>query len=100
MGISCDVSQFQYEQVTLLLTMRCSILVVSLPLIFYPKLFLFLSESGEDHRTSLTPLESFLAWNTGLILVALSAALVVNVGCLDMYRQCPSNAESLRYRFL
>ena len=45
----------------------------------YPRLLLFLSGTGTERRAALTPLESFLAWNTGIILTALAVALVFNV---------------------
>ncbi|KAI0748146.1 hypothetical protein C8Q80DRAFT_1170391 [Daedaleopsis nitida] len=60
-------------------TSAALLLVVAIPLILSPKLLLFLSETGMERRASLTPLESFLAWNTGILLSALSVALVMNV---------------------
>jgi hypothetical protein len=56
---------------------------LSLCLILSPRLLLFVSEtaSSTERRTALTPLESFLAFQFGIFLLALSAALVLNV-CL------------------
>ncbi|KAM5531049.1 hypothetical protein V8D89_015269 [Ganoderma adspersum] len=65
------------------------LLLVAIPLMLYPKLLLFLSETGAERRAVLTPLESFLAWNTGIILTALAVALVFNI---------PSGSEVLRPR--
>ncbi|KAI1795859.1 hypothetical protein LXA43DRAFT_690784 [Ganoderma leucocontextum] len=55
------------------------LLLAAIPLLLYPKLLLFLSETGTEPRTALTPLESFLAWNTGIMLTALAVALVFNI---------------------
>ena len=59
--------------------MPSRLLLAAAPLILYPKLLLFLSETGLERRASLTPLESFLAWNTGIMLTALAVALIFNV---------------------
>ncbi|KAH9946098.1 uncharacterized protein BXZ73DRAFT_95602 [Epithele typhae] len=64
-------------------------LVVAFPLMFAPKLLLFLSETDAERRATLTPLESFLSWNTGLVLSALSLSLVMNI---------PSNPDDLTAR--
>jgi len=55
--------------------------LLSFCLILSPRLLLFVSEtaSSTERRTSLTPLESFLALHLGIFLLALSAALVLNV---------------------
>ena len=50
--------------------------VVALPLVFAPKLVLFLADT---ERSAPTPLESFLSWNIGIILCAVAVALVMNV---------------------
>ncbi|KAI0807565.1 hypothetical protein C8Q74DRAFT_1188685 [Fomes fomentarius] len=55
------------------------LLVVAAPLILSPKLLLFLSETGLERRAALTPLESFLAWNTGILLNVLAVALIMNI---------------------
>ncbi|RPD66158.1 hypothetical protein L226DRAFT_609053 [Lentinus tigrinus ALCF2SS1-7] len=60
--------------------------LVALPLICAPKLVLFLADT---ERSTPTPLESFLAWNTGIILSAIAVALVINV---------PSSPEDLTTR--
>lgn len=50
-------------------------------LILSPRLLLFVTEavSGTERRTALTPLESFLALQFGVFLLAVSSALVLNV---------------------
>jgi hypothetical protein len=55
--------------------------LLSLCLIISPRLLLFISETttSTERRTTLTPLESFLALQFGIFLLALSAALVLNV---------------------
>jgi len=55
--------------------------LLSLCLIISPRLLLFVSEtaSSTERRTALTPLESFLALQFGIFLLALSAALVLNI---------------------
>ncbi|KIM87154.1 hypothetical protein PILCRDRAFT_301803 [Piloderma croceum F 1598] len=55
--------------------------LLSLCLILSPRLLLFVSEtaSSTERRTVLTPLESFLALQFGIFLLALSAALVLNI---------------------
>nr|VWO98654.1 WD_REPEATS_REGION domain-containing protein [Ganoderma boninense] len=63
------------------------LLLVAIPLMLYPDLLLFLSETGTERRAALTPLESFFAWNTAIMLIALAVALVFNI---------PSESEVLR----
>ncbi|KAI0721069.1 hypothetical protein C8T65DRAFT_254556 [Cerioporus squamosus] len=62
--------------------------LVAFPLIVTPKLVLFLAGT---ERSTPTPLESFLAWNAGIILCAIAIALVMNV-CV------PSGLEDLTAR--
>ncbi|RDX56750.1 hypothetical protein OH76DRAFT_1477322 [Lentinus brumalis] len=57
--------------------------LVALPLIFAPRLVLFLAGT---ERSTPTPVESFLAWNAGILLSAIAVALVMNV---------PSSPEDL-----
>ncbi|KAI0928438.1 hypothetical protein AcW1_005682 [Taiwanofungus camphoratus] len=52
----------------------------AIPLILFPRILLFVSESGSaERRTTLTPLESFLALHLGILLAALSLALIFNI---------------------
>lgn len=51
----------------------------SLVLILFPGVLLFTSETGTDTRTTLTPLESFLAVQGGILLLAFAMALLFNV---------------------
>lgn len=50
------------------------------PLLFFPRFLLFLASTGElERRTALTPLESFFSLQTGVLLVAVAIALILNV---------------------
>jgi hypothetical protein len=55
--------------------------LLALCLILSPRLLLFVSEtsSNTERRTALTPLESFLALQFGILLSALSMALIFNI---------------------
>jgi hypothetical protein len=48
-------------------------------LILFPRLLLFLSQSGAEERSTLTSLEAFLALHFGIYLVAVAATLILNV---------------------
>jgi len=56
-------------------------ILLALCLIAAPRLLLFVSETASytDRRTTLTPLESFLAIQFGILLSALSIALIFNI---------------------
>jgi len=46
----------------------------------FPQFLLFLAETGgAERRTTLSPLESFLALHFGIVLVAIALALVFNI---------------------
>ncbi|KAH9935007.1 uncharacterized protein B0H18DRAFT_979371 [Fomitopsis serialis] len=46
----------------------------------FPRFLLFLTSTGEmERRTTLTPLESFFSLHTGILLLAIAVALVLNV---------------------
>lgn len=65
---------------TRILTTRHRLVTASTPLLLFPRFLLFLAESnGAERRTTLTALESFLALHTGILLVAMAIALVLNV---------------------
>ncbi|KZP19491.1 hypothetical protein FIBSPDRAFT_828050 [Athelia psychrophila] len=55
--------------------------LLALCLIISPRLLLFVSETANDdeRRTALTPLESFLALQFGIFLLAVSSALLLNI---------------------
>ncbi|KAI0831327.1 hypothetical protein BC628DRAFT_1415845 [Trametes gibbosa] len=53
--------------------------VLSMPLVLSPRLLLFLAETSTERRAALTPLESFMALHTGILLFAISLALVFNI---------------------
>lgn len=55
------------------------LLVLAVPLVLSPRLLLFLSETGTERRVALTPLESFMAFHTGILVFAIALALVFNV---------------------
>ncbi|KAI0636948.1 hypothetical protein C8Q77DRAFT_1207093 [Trametes polyzona] len=57
------------------------LLVLAVPLILSPRLLLFLSETSTDveRRAALTPLESFMALHTGILLFAVALALIFNI---------------------
>ena len=48
-------------------------------MIFFPSFLLYIGESSNERRVALTPLESFLCLNSGLLLATLAAALLFNV---------------------
>ncbi|KAH9901407.1 hypothetical protein C8Q73DRAFT_786779 [Cubamyces lactineus] len=60
------------------------LLVLAVPLILSPRLLLFLSETGNERRAALTPLESFMALHTGLLLFAVALVLIFNIPPDDM----------------
>ncbi|CCM04613.1 uncharacterized protein FIBRA_06797 [Fibroporia radiculosa] len=64
-----------------------SILAVSATtLLLFPRFLLFLVEGGgSERRTYLTPLESFLARNLGILLVAAAIVLVLNVPSVPLF---------------
>jgi hypothetical protein len=64
------------------------LLLVTSVLTLFPRLLLFISESesiSEHPRSSLTPLESFLALHFGIWLSAIAVALVTNASCVSRY---------------
>lgn len=56
------------------------LVATAIPLLLFPRFILFLAESsGNGARTTLTPLESFLALHIGIMLVAIASTLVLNI---------------------
>ncbi|KAL4251722.1 hypothetical protein ABKN59_004488 [Abortiporus biennis] len=55
------------------------LLCLAIPMILFPRLLLFASETSADRRNTLTNLEAFLSLNGGIILVALATALLFNI---------------------
>ncbi|OJT04328.1 hypothetical protein TRAPUB_4962 [Trametes pubescens] len=55
------------------------LVVLAVPLILSPRLLLFLSETGTERRAALTPLESFMAFHTGILVFAIALALIFNI---------------------
>jgi len=52
---------------------------LAIPMVFFPRVLLFTSETGPNSRTALTPLESFLALHGGILLFALAMSLLFNI---------------------
>ncbi|KAI0670360.1 hypothetical protein C8Q78DRAFT_1035827 [Trametes maxima] len=60
-------------------TSAALLLILAVPLMMSPRLLLFLSETGTERRVSLTPLESFIALHTGILLFSVALALIFNI---------------------
>ena len=58
---------------------RHRLLTLAIPMVLFPQLLLYISETGFERRNALTPLESFLALHSGILLVAFALALLFNV---------------------
>lgn len=56
-----------------------SLLILATPMIFFPNFLLYISESSLERRNALTPLESYLSLNSGILLATLALALLFNV---------------------
>ena len=56
-----------------------SLLIIAIPMMLFPTLILYASETGNERRNALTPLESFLALHSGILLVAVASGLLFNV---------------------
>ncbi|KAI0362126.1 hypothetical protein OH77DRAFT_1441368 [Trametes cingulata] len=63
------------------------LIVLASALILFPRLLLFLSETGTERRVALTPLESFMALHTGILLFSVALGLIFNI---------PSNQPTAR----
>lgn len=63
--------------------MMLSLLVLATPMIFFPSLLLYVSETSLERRNVLTPLESFLSLHSGILLAAFALALLFNVRTLQ-----------------
>lgn len=59
------------------LTIYCSLAVLSVPLLFFPRFLLFLSNAAEP--AIFTPLESFLCNQLGILVLGMAAGVVVAV---------------------
>lgn len=55
-------------------------------MVVFPRFLLFMSESSSERRNALTPLESFLSINGGILLATLSLSLLFNVGAKGPFR--------------
>ncbi|KAI0374915.1 hypothetical protein BV20DRAFT_986896 [Pilatotrama ljubarskyi] len=55
------------------------LLMLAIAMILFPRLLLFLSETGTERRVALTPLEAFMALHIGILLFAISLALIFNI---------------------
>lgn len=72
--------------------------MLAIPLVLSPRLLLFLSETGTERRVALTPLESFMAFHTGILVFAIALALVFNVRPSITYLSAPVDQLYLRFR--
>ncbi|KAI0683700.1 hypothetical protein BC835DRAFT_1394303 [Cytidiella melzeri] len=54
------------------------LLVLATPMIMFPNFLLYISESSAERRNALTPLESYLSVNSGILLATLGLALLFN----------------------
>ncbi|KAJ3552984.1 hypothetical protein NM688_g3863 [Phlebia brevispora] len=55
------------------------LMIIAIPMIFFPSVLLYIAETNEDRRNTLTPLEAFLALHSGILLVAFAMGLLFNV---------------------
>lgn len=55
------------------------LLLLAIPMILFPNFLLYISETGYERRNILTPLESFLVFHSGILLVAFAMGLLFNV---------------------
>ncbi|KAI0810979.1 hypothetical protein BC629DRAFT_1477818 [Irpex lacteus] len=69
------------------------LLTLATPMIFFPHLLLYISESSYERRNVLTPLESYLAVNSGILLAALGITLIFNAPA-GIGIQLPSSSSS------
>ncbi|KAI0093686.1 hypothetical protein BDY19DRAFT_902436 [Irpex rosettiformis] len=54
------------------------LLLLAIPMIFFPNFLLYISESSSERRNALTPLELYLSLNSGIVLATLAIALLFN----------------------
>ncbi|KAI0340087.1 hypothetical protein BDW22DRAFT_1360599 [Trametopsis cervina] len=59
-------------------TATAILLALATPMIFFPSFLLYLSESSFERRNVLTPLESYLSVNSGILLATIALALLFN----------------------
>ncbi|KAK7693507.1 hypothetical protein QCA50_003075 [Cerrena zonata] len=52
---------------------------LAVPMILFPRVLLFVSESAGQTRDTLTPLESYLCLNGGILLLTFALALLFNI---------------------
>lgn len=70
----------QEQSVTLWAYGATAILVIlAMPMMFFPSFLLYVSENSFERRNALTPLESFLSVNSGILLATYGLALLFNV---------------------
>ena len=55
------------------------LLLSAIPMMFFPSFLLYAAETSDERRATLTPLESFLCMNSGILLVTFSFSLLFNV---------------------
>ncbi|CAL1704688.1 unnamed protein product [Somion occarium] len=76
-----DITSNGEDQVVTLWAYVSTALLSSLAIlmILFPGVLLFSAETPSEHRTTLTSLESYLALNGGIMLLAFSMALLFNI---------------------
>ncbi|GJE87156.1 hypothetical protein PsYK624_032390 [Phanerochaete sordida] len=65
----------------------------AIPMILFPSFLLYLAEPTDERRVALTPLESFLCTNSGILLTAFAAALLFSIPTPSDTLQLPSTAQ-------
>jgi hypothetical protein len=68
---------FHVHLLKLKLTICNSLAILSVPLLFFPRFLLFLSSAAEP--AVLTPLERFLCYQLGILILGMAAGVVVAV---------------------
>lgn len=66
-------------------TVASRLLLLAVPMIFFPSFLLYTSETSSQRRNALTPLEQYLCTNSGILLVTVALALLFNVSMPSVY---------------
>lgn len=78
---------FHVHLLKLKLMLCNSLAVLSVPLLFFPRFLLFLSSTAEP--AVLTPLERFLCYQLGILVLGMAAGVVVAVRIYSPWRRVP-----------
>ena len=89
MGLDCvfhvraDCQTRGYVYMLIESGLQCDrLFLVGVILVLLPRVIVFASQTSDQSRVQLTPLEGFLALHFGIWLVAISLALVLNVSLI------------------